>query len=523
MKRLWIVFFLAVTLGAHCPQFPSLPVCPSAPPPVILPPTPTPGPTPAPGPTPTPPPEPTGPVTTSLLLTVTEVFLEAVTGSDVVTSSSFPIIFLGEGLYWTTDVKTTDGGSWLSTIPTQGLDDVDLRVRANIGSLKAGTYTATVKVVSPGAINTPGTFRVTLRVRDPIPATLRASAANLAFTAREGDSGNPASQKIAVRMEGEAKPDWTASATSLNGGSWLTVSPASGKGDGELNVTARLSDLPSGVYVGRINLESPGTSNRSLQVPVSFTISRQRSFLSVSGVVNAATLQPGAIAPGQLVTIGGERLGPRIGVAAKPNETTNRLAASLAGTRVLFDGIPGAVLFSSVNQVNVQVPFEIAGKASVKLIVEAAGFDPSVPVEVPVAAVSPGLFSIDGVRAAALNQDSTLNSLASPIPAGEIIQLFFTGQGLTTPRIATGELAPSVAPFAQPDLEIAIFIGGVRSEVLFAGLLPGSVGLLQVNARIPATVAPSTNVAVGARFSNVSLMENRQIAVKAATPAAPVE
>ena len=517
MHRLWIGFLFAFALGAHCPQFPSLPECP-APPPVVAPP-----PTPTPGPTPTPPPEPPGPVTTRLLLVVTEVFLEAVTGSDVVTSSPFPIIFLGEGLYWKTDVKTADGGSWLSTLPTQGLDDVDLRVRANIANLKPGNYTATVSVVAPGAINTPGTFRVTLRVRDPIPATMRASVANLAFTAREGDSGNPASQKIALRMEGESKPDWTASATSLNGGTWLTVSPASGKGDGELSVTARLSDLPSGVYVGRINLESPSSSNRSLQVPVSFTISRQRSSLSASGVVNAATLQPGAIAPGQLITIGGERLGPRLGVAAKPNEATNRLATSLAGTRILFDGIPGAVLFSSVNQVNVQVPFEIAGKTSVKVIVEAAGFDPSTPVEVSVAQVSPGLFSIDGVRAAALNQDSTLNAVTSPVAVGEIIQLFFTGQGLTTPRVETGELAPSVAPFAQPDNEIAIFIGGVRSEVLFAGLLPGSVGLLQVNARIPATVAPSPNVAVGARFSTVSMMDIRQIAVKAATPSAPVE
>ncbi len=462
-------------------------------------------------------------MTTSLLLSVTEVFLEAVTGSDSVTSSSFPVIFLGEGLYWRTDVKTADGGSWLSTIPYQGLDDVDLRVRANVASLKPGTYTATVNFVSPGAINTPGVFRVTLRVRDPIPATMRVGAANLAFTAREGDAGNPASQKIALRMEGESKPDWTASATSLNGGTWLSVSPASGKGDGELTVTARLSDLPSGVYVGRINLESPSASNRSLQVPVSFTVSRQRSLLRASGVVNAATLQPGAIAPGQLITIGGERLGPRLGVAAKPNETTNRLASSLAGTRVLFDGVPGAVLFSSINQVNVQVPFEIAGKTSVKVIVEAAGFDPSTPVEVPVAQVSPGLFSFDGVRAAALNQDSTLNAVTSPVAVGEIIQLFFTGQGLTTPRVETGELAPSVAPFAQPDNEIAIFVGGVRSEVLFAGLLPGSVGLLQVNARIPATVAPSPNVAVGARFSTVSMMEVRQIAVKAAPPVAPVE
>ena len=90
-------------------------------------------------------------MTTSLLLSVTEVFLEAVTGSDAVTSSSFPVIFLGEGLYWKTDVKTADGGSWLSTIPYQGLDDVDLRVRANVGSLKPGPLYGELCLSTPPA------------------------------------------------------------------------------------------------------------------------------------------------------------------------------------------------------------------------------------------------------------------------------------------------------------------------------------------------------------------------------------
>lgn len=104
----------------------------------------------------------------------------------------------------------------------------------------------------------------------------------------------------------------------------------------------------------------------------------------------------------------------------------------LGGTHVLFDRVPGVVLYASMNQVNPQAPFEIAGKAAVKATVDAAGYDVSDPIE---------------MRAAALNQDYSDDTPAAP--AGEVIQLFLTGQGLTNPRVKTGALAPTVAPLPQ--------------------------------------------------------------------------
>ena len=440
------------------------------------------------------------------------------TGSQSVLSSPFPLIFLGEGLFWKTDVNSDDGAAWLAMTPAQGIDDNDLRVQANIGALKPGTYTARVNIIAPGAINSPATFRVTLRVREPIPATMRASLATVAFTAREGETTNPITQKFTLKMEGETKPDWTATVTSLNGGNWLAVSPASGKGDGEITATARIGDLPAGVYAARVNLSAPGATNPALQIPVSFTVTRQKAILAANGIVNAASLRGGAIAPGQLITLAGDRMGPRAGLSAKPNESTNRYATSLGGTRVLFDGVPGVVLYSSLNQINAQVPFEIAGKSSVKVTVESAGFDASEPIEMRVADTAPGLFSIDGVRAAALNRDYSYNTPSTPIAAGDVIQLFFTGQGLTTPRVETGALAPAAAPFATPDQGVVVLIDGQRAEILFAGLAPGSVGLLQVYVRIPVSIAPSNNVLVGARLGNNGLPEALQISVKAADP-----
>ncbi len=337
-----------------------------------------PTPTPTPGPRPEVPSSP--PLPTNIYLTV-QVYLEALTGSQSVLSSPFPLLFHGEGLYWKTDVKTDDGAVWLTMTSAQGLDDNDLRVQANIGSLKAGTYAARVNVVAAGATN-------------PV-----------------------------------------------------------------------------------------------LRIPVSFTVARQKAILAANGIVNAASLRAGPIAPGQLITLAGDRMGPRSGLSAKPNESTNRYGTSLDGTRILFDGLPGVVLYSSLNQINAQVPYEIAGKSAVKITVESAGFDASEPVEMRVADTAPGMFSIDGVRAAALNQDYSYNTPSTPIAAGDGIQLFLTGQGLTTPRVETGVLAP------------------------------GAVGLLQVNVRIPPpATAPSNNVLVGARLGNNGLPGALHIAVKAADP-----
>jgi uncharacterized protein (TIGR03437 family) len=138
-----------------------------------------------------------------------------------------------------------------------------------------------------------------------------------------------------------------------------------------------------------------------------------------------------------------------------------------------------------------------------------------------VAESAPGVFTVDGVRAAALNQDYSFNSPSNPAAAGQVLQLFLTGQGLTTPRVETGALAPAVAPFAAPDQGVRILLDGQNAEVLFAGLAPGAIGLLQVNVRIPAGVTPSQNVLVGARIGNVGLTSAIQVAVKAAPPADP--
>src|SRR5258706_11335274 len=97
--------------------------------------------------------------------------------------------------------------------------------------------------------------------------------------------------------------------------------------------------------------------------------------IRANGVVNAASVQAGpGIAPGSYITIFGTGMaeGPAI-------YRTSFLPLSLAGTSVSFDdpsrgvSAAGRLSFASDGQVNVQVPWELAGSSSVTIKVSLGG------------------------------------------------------------------------------------------------------------------------------------------------------
>jgi uncharacterized protein (TIGR03437 family) len=198
--------------------------------------------------------------------------------------------------------------------------------------------------------------------------------------------------------------------------------------------------------------------------------------ISAAGIVNAATLRAGAVAPGEIVTIFGSGLRP---------------------ATVFFDNASAPVLFASAGQANVVVPYAVGGRAQPVVRVVHSGV-PSNQVTVPVVESAPGLFTANGSgtgQGAILNQDSSLNSAANPAPAGSIVVLYGTGEGLTDPPGVDGRIAGDVLP--KPRLPVSVRIGGRDAQVLYAGAAPGLVaGVIQINVRVPAEVAPGPAVPV---------------------------
>lgn len=220
----------------------------------------------------------------------------------------------------------------------------------------------------------------------------------------------------------------------------------------------------------------------------------QRTTISTEGVVNGADFLGGGIAPGMIATVFGAAVGPTIAVSAELVD--GKLPTELGGVRVFFNDVPAALFFANSTQVNCQIPFEIAGLETVTVRVEFAG-NVSNTVTVRVLEAKTGIFN------AALNQDSTVNLPNTPEATGRAVQLFVTGQGLVTPGLMTGATAP-FANFPLPNLPVTVSIGGRSAPVLFAGLAPGFVGLLQVNVILPDGLDAGENAVVVTIGTSVS-------------------
>ncbi len=227
----------------------------------------------------------------------------------------------------------------------------------------------------------------------------------------------------------------------------------------------------------------------------------------VMTVVSAASLQAGAIAPGQIVSIFGTGLGPADGIAAR------QPAVELGGTQVLFNGRLAPMFYAGQNQLNVQVPYAFgeARPCDVQVIVNGTVKARSA---VNVVEAAPALFTMAGGtgQAAALNADGSINSPDNPADRGSIVVLFATGEGQTNPPGFEGR--PAVAPAPAPILPVSLRIGDYDAGVLYAAEAPGLAGVLQVNARVPGGFAPPGVLSVTLQVGSVVSQTGVTIAVR---------
>jgi uncharacterized protein (TIGR03437 family) len=191
----------------------------------------------------------------------------------------------------------------------------------------------------------------------------------------------------------------------------------------------------------------------------------------IVSAVNAASLQPGPIAPGMLVELNGTGL------------------TSISGIQVTFGGVASSLVAISGASLLAQVPPQIEGQQSAEIQILNQG---NVLAQIPEAVVeaAPALYVNSAGQLIALNEDGSVNSASNPAPRGSIVVLFGTGQGVT-------------------GLPISVTVGGYSAGVLYAGAVAGYPGLLQINANVPiGYVGPgqmSVVVTVGSATTQVGL------------------
>ena len=223
---------------------------------------------------------------------------------------------------------------------------------------------------------------------------------------------------------------------------------------------------------------------------------------SADGVVSAASFAHGAVAPGEIVALYGSNLGPAAGVPnAGYDPVTGGLPTTLGEVSVSFDGQTAPLFYVRTDQINVQVPYEVAGKSTTSIVVSYRGAS-SAAVSVPVAAARPGIFGYNG-RALVLNSmTGAVVDASHPISRGGWVTIYGTGPGLVDPPAATGKPAP-LSPLSRARNPQAK-IGGHDVFVDFAGMTSGLVGLLQINLQIPPDAQVGADVSLQLSVNGVA-------------------
>jgi uncharacterized protein (TIGR03437 family) len=242
--------------------------------------------------------------------------------------------------------------------------------------------------------------------------------------------------------------------------------------------------LTTGEFAGelRITSDAPNLSVQTVALGGSGVVASELPVVNAGGVVDAASFRPG-LSRGGIASLFGTNLASTTEAA-----TVTPLPTSLAGVRVLIDGVAAPLFFVSPAQINFQMPFEALRAGAVQVAVSnAAGL--GAPVAASTVPYAPAVFVNPASGEPIVTQpDGSLVTAASPARPGDVLILFVTGIGDLNVSPSTGA-SSGADPLSHALVLPEVRVGGSPAHVFFAGLAPGFVGLGQINIQLPAEVA----------------------------------
>jgi uncharacterized protein (TIGR03437 family) len=133
-------------------------------------------------------------------------------------------------------------------------------------------------------------------------------------------------------------------------------------------------------------------------------------------------------------------------------------------------------------------------------------------VNVNVAATAPGVFFDSNGGIFQKNADFSLVGANNRARAGEIILVYSTGLGVTTPGLQSGQITPGPGTTSRyyNTATTTVTVGGQNADVVYSIASPGFAGLYQTAFLVPAGVASGSAPVVvrvgGAASNSVNLM-----------------
>lgn len=213
-------------------------------------------------------------------------------------------------------------------------------------------------------------------------------------------------------------------------------------------------------------------------------------------VMNAASLSRHApVASGTLASVRGTAL------AETPSEAPGfPLPIDLGGSQAILAGRRLPMFSAAGGELRAVIPFEVLPDAGYQLVVR-RGNRLSVPEPVSIVRAQPGIFARDdsglgqGLVYRITGDSRILAEPGSAAKPGEVIVIRCTGLGPVDLPVAAGEASPGT-PAAGVTAPVTLRIGGTEVPVRSASLAPGTSGIYEISAELPAGVEKGASVAV---------------------------
>ncbi len=228
----------------------------------------------------------------------------------------------------------------------------------------------------------------------------------------------------------------------------------------------------------------------------------------IACLVNSADMSvTSSVVPGQLLTLFGSHLAQGIESVQPVN---GNYPTAAGGFTAAFAGVPAPLLYVSPDQVNLQVPFEIADYSPVTL---ASNGGPAganlMNILLAVIPVAPASFQIPlapgecagqifgQMKTLALNEDGSVNGCGNPARPGSTVTLYLSGAGLVGPPLPTGAVTmpnPGASSVMVTSRVMTSYLGAPQQSPLTP--LPGTVdGVYSYQVTLPTVQAGSVGIA----------------------------
>ncbi len=267
-------------------------------------------------------------------------------------------------------------------------------------------------------------------------------------------------------------------------------------GTGRANVPGRTMTLDAAGSTAYL-LTAAGLSVVSMEpIPAA-----ERPVINGDGVVNVASYLPSP-SPGSLFSIFGRNLGTQV------SATTASLPVLLGGMCVTLNDQALPLAMTGPSQINAQIPPTLAAGRYNMIIRSVNRNLASVTRQITVARYSPAVFvNPEDGQAAIYHPDGSPVTKANPARRDRDLILYASGLGATKGgRVTAGQPSPA-DPLAVTE-KVQVFFGDKRYReaemiVEWSGLVPGLIGVYQIDIRVPGARIKGDNLPVTLRIGNV--------------------